>query len=512
MPYSRIREAPESSSAATLRAVVAALADAWAPQQNTASEQRLVPLAGVMPESLVKKAVARVVRQNALDPSLARYVKTEGLARQVVQHYNHIEGNVGYPAIIIGAPNGGVAYLASLLQVPYLPAYFLLSFANHTAPDDIAAYQDFGSGLIKPILKANPDLLAVNHYDPIHDRFLVEEVNHVRLKLLELPDAYQQFITKHLAPDGIIFYADSAYEWLQYHIDERHMFQVGGLGGFSAKDYLMGSDAIDEWLEAQKADHRGGWTLPDYKPVMTRESEWGTLPEFREAVDDFAYENGYEFKALRMEHPEEFSALAYTAYLWESRLNDRSPNGLLVECFNQINPTAALRADLLPLWVPFNTEDSLEFLESMVPIIPSGLAVGLSLVPNFTKTPDTPQAESWKEVAEEIGPVHWIGVNPKRYPMDVAALFNYLPELKKWVQSKPGEEDAPNLTPEEFLQMMSYIHDENLFEDLLSTFETEDLSQAEPIETAPLDDYELEMDDDMDIDMYDIEEIPEPEP
>ncbi len=489
MPYSRIREAPESSSAATLRAVVAALNNAWhVPQQGTTTEKRLAQLASRLPESVVKKIIAREVQQRALDPNLARYVKTEGLARQAVANYEHIEGKIGYPAILIGAPNGGIAYLAALLGVPFLPGYFLLSFADHSDPDNIEAYEQSGSELIAPILHQNPDLLAVNHYDPVHDRFLIEEVNHVRLKLLALPEAYQTFIEQHLAPGGVIFYVDNEFPWPQYRIGSHHWFQVGGLGGFNAEEFLNGSPVLDEWLAGKKSNHRGGWRLPKYEGqlVETRESEWGSIPSFREAVRTFAEGQEYEFRALHGYHPEDFSALAYTAYLWESRLHDRAINGLLVECFSQINPTAALRADLLPLWMPFNTQDSLEFFARMTPMIPKGLTVAISLLANFTKTPDLPPAQAWEKIAARIGPVNWIGVHPDRYPVDLASIFDYATDLQKWVQEHPGEKPRPHLTPEDLLSMIRNLnrHGSRLFTYLLNE-EDEESPQPAPIEEPP---------------------------
>ncbi len=493
MPYSRIREAPESSSAATLRAVVAALNDAWhAPQHSTPTEKRFAHMARRLPEWAIKKAVARAVRQRALDPELARFVKSEGLARQVIAHYRQTEGRIGYPAIIIGAPNGGVAYLAALLDVPFLPAYFLLSFADHTNPDDIATYHSHGAELIDTILHANPDLLAINHYDPIHDRFLVEEVNHIRLKLLGLPEAYQKFIERHLAPGGVIFYVDNRYTWHQYRVDERHMFQVGGLGGFSDMTYIKGSETIDAWLAEQKSDHRGGWQLAGYDLEVARESEWGSLPEFRTAVRDFATEKGYQFKAINGEHPEDFSALAYTAYLWESRLHDITPNGVLVECFSQINPTAALRAALLPLWMPFNTQDSLDYFARMTPYLPKDIPVGLSLLPGFTTTPDLPPAQAWQQVGEKIGPVRWIGVHPDRYPMDISALFDYAPDLQQWVQEFPRQSPRPQLSPEELLDMMRYLtsHGSRLFTYLLNAGTEEDEDPPPLEDPISMDTYE----------------------
>ena len=471
MPYSRIREAPESSSAATLRAVVAALTDAWhAPQHITPTEKRFAQMARHLPEWAIKKAVARAVRQRALEPDLARFVKTEGLARQVIAHYQHVQNRVGYPALIIGAPNGGVAYLAALLDTPFLPSHFLLSFADHSDPDDIATYHSRGAQLIDTILNANPDLLAVNHYDPIHDRFLVEEVNHIRLKLLELPEAYQKFIQNHLAPGGTIFYVDNRYTWHQYRVNDRHMFQVGGLGGFSDEEYIEGSEVISAWLAEQNSEHRGGWQLAGYDLEIARESEWGGLPEFREAVKHFATEMGYQFKAINGEHPEDFSALAYTAFLWERRLHDVKPNGILVECFSQINPTAALRSAFLPLWMPFNTQDSLDYFTRMTPYLPKDLPVGISLLPGFTKTPDLPAAQAWQEAGEKIGPVRWIGVNPDRYPMDISAIFDYAPDLQQWVQEFPRQSPRPRLSPEELLDMMTYLthHGSRLFTYLLN--------------------------------------------
>ena len=489
MPYSRIREAPESSSAATLRAVVAALNDAWhAPQQGTTTEKRLARLASYLPESVIRRLIAREVRQRALDPGLARYVKTEGLARQATAHYELLEGKIGYPAILIGAPNGGVAYLAALLGVPFLPGFFLLSFAHHSDPDDVTTYARRGKELIQPILEQNPDLLAVNHYDPVHDRFLVEEVNHVRLKLMRLPEAYRNFIRRHLAPGGVIFYIDNEFSWPNYRFSDRHWLQVGGLGGISEEEYLQGSARLDEWLAQQKSAHRGGWSLPDSDDRLEEgpESEWGSLPALRDSVKAFAEEHQYRFRALHGYHPEDFSALAYTAYLWESRLTDRNIQGLLVECFNQINPTAALRADLLPLWMPFNTEDSLDFFMRMIPMIPRDLPVVLSLLPNFTRTPDLPPADAWRRVAQRIGPVSWIGVHPERYPMDLMAIFDYTTDLQHWVQEHPGEDSPPHLAPDDLLTMLQNLnaHGSRLFTYLLSDDEEEE-PEPESIEEPP---------------------------
>ncbi len=481
MSYPRIREAPESSSAATLRAVAAALNNAWhAPYPPTPAEKRLARLAHRLPRALVQRLLARTVRKRALEPNLSRYVKTSGLAKQALAHYKPESKKQGYPAIIIGAPNGGVAYLAALMGAPFLPAWFLLSFADRTDPDDVEAYHEHGSHFIDAILAANPDLLAVNHYDPIHDRFLVAEANHVRLKMLALPEAYKRFISRHLAPDGALFYVNNNYPWQQFQVNDRHTFQVGGLGGFSAQDYLEGSETIDAWLAQQKSEHRGGWNLPDYELTAAPESEWGSLPQFRASVKAFADANGYQFRAINGAHPEDFGALAYTAYLWEGRMHERRHNGVLLECFGQINPTAALRADLLPLWAPFNTQDSLDYFARMSPYLPKGTPVIMALMASFIQTPDLPPARDWEKVAQKYGDVTWIGANPQRYPVDIAAFIDYAPDLQQWVAAHPGQQQRPSLKPEEFLDMMSYLakNGSRLFTHLLNWQKAEEEENA----------------------------------
>ncbi|NOZ71297.1 MAG: hypothetical protein GXP38_05180 [Chloroflexi bacterium] len=472
MAYPRIRETLESSSAAVLQAVAAALSNAWyrPPQIGPALGATALRWAGRLPDKVIASLGARALRNTGLDPALAGELTTEGLARQALTAYERVEPGVGYPAIMLGAPNGGVAYLAALLRIPYLPAQFLLSFSHRSKADDIKSYQAYGASLIDTILQRNPDLHAINHYDPIHDRFLVVHLNHVRLKLRQLPQTFQQFIRAHLAPGGIIFFADCTYQWDQYLIAENHTFQVGGLGGYVSADYFEGNEEIDAWLESIGAEHRGGWTLSEHWPISEEpESEWGSLPEFKAAVQDFAANEEYQFKALSGGHPEDFSALAYTAYLWEADMHEHAPQGMLVECFNQINPTAALRANLLPLWLPFHTDDSLQYLARMAPYLPKDIPLLLSLVPSLLHTHDTPGALAWEEVASKAGPLNWIGVNPERYPIDIAARANYLPALQAWVNERQLPEPRPQMTPDDLLEMMAYLqrHGANLLPMLL---------------------------------------------
>jgi hypothetical protein len=69
--------------------------------------------------------------------------------------------------------------------------------------------------------------------------------------------------------------------------------------------------------------------------------------------------------------------------------------------------------------------------------------------------------------------------------MDIAAIFDYAPDLQQWVQAHPGQEPRPHLSPEGLLEMMKYLnhHGSRLFTYLLNTDEEEEES---PVVEKPI--------------------------
>ena len=427
---------PADSSAVAMRATAAALRGEFLPGvAGGRAQEWLTGLISLLSSRAVRWAVEQAIRRRGTDPALASQVRADALALWAISLYEGLPGP--FPALLLGAPNGGVAHLAAALGVPFLSEHFLISFRSPAIhPDDVAAYKARGDGLARPILDRNPDLAVVNHYDPLHDRLLIRHVNHIRVKLLDLPPAYRAFVQARLEPGGAILFIDCQYPWRQYRVGERHTFQVGGLGGVDDEEFIRGSPFI------------GGWQL-DLPLEVQPESEWGTLPRFRQAAEEFARERGYRFVVLRGDSPEHYAELAFRAHRLLSEKEGRPPQGVLVDCFTQLNPEANRLSRLLSCWLPFNCADSLAFLKRMVSHFPPGHPVLFAPLPSLSPSFDTVPLPRWLEALEGFS-VMLVGVNPRLYPFDVASLFRFPRELEAWCRAHPDPVRA-QLTVEELV-------------------------------------------------------------
>lgn len=329
----------------------------------------------------------------------------------------------GYQAIMVGSPNGGIAHLAALLRAPFLTTSFGLTFRHPPIePDQLEAYCESGEELAATILSGNPDeeIEVVNHYDPLHDRSLVRYVNFLRIKLLELPEAYQEFILGNLAPGGKIILINCHYQWPQYVVAERSFLQVGGLGGISPQEYLE------------------RWPL-DLPLKERRESEWGCPGEFATAVKAFAEDHGIKVIKIDFDHPQEYGLLAYRAYL---ACEGARREEVLFDCFNHQNPRTNIQTGIPGLWLPFNTEDCRAFARGFL----EGKEferIYLTLLPSFAHSPDTATLESWRELLSHHGELELLGINPRTFPTDPLAPFRFVGKLrglrKKYRLSRPLE-------------------------------------------------------------------------
>jgi len=316
----------------------------------------------------------------------------------------------GYQAIMVGSPNGGISHLAALLRAPFLTTSFGLTFRHPPIkPDELEPYYESGKRLAEVLLSNNAGerIEIINHYDPLHDRSLVRYVNFLRIKLLELPGAYQEFILGNLAPQGKIILINCCYRWPQYVVAERSFLQVGGLGGISPQEYLA------RWPLNLPLEER-------------RESEWGCPGEFATAVKDFAEDHGIEVIEIDFDHPQEYGLLAYRAYLACEGVRGEE---ILFDCFNHQNPRTNIQTGIPGLWLPFNTEDCLAFARGFL----EGKKferIYLTLLPSFARSPDTATLESWRELLSHHGKLELLGINPRTFPADTLAPFRFAGQMR----------------------------------------------------------------------------------
>ncbi len=274
--------------------------------------------------------------------------------------------------------------------------------------------------------------MTIQHYDPIHDGWMTRFVNHLRFKLIDLPRAYVEFIKARLKPGGAVVFLEGGASWLRYRVGPHSVFQVGGWGGISAEEFLDGSDRIRGY--AQRAGLKiTDWRLEGYPLERGPESEWGSEPGLADALEAFCKREGYQFVRIFLPHPNDFSRLAFSSALKLLELEGRKPSGVLVEMFSQFDANASIQAGLLPLWLIFNTKDSLEYLKEMMPQFPVGKPVFFSPLATFSLTPDM---VSWQDWENALADIKWtnIGTRSDHYPSDARALVKWADPLRRWVK------------------------------------------------------------------------------
>ena len=349
-------------------------------------------------------------------------VSVDALARGCVAHY---PGTERYPAIVVGSPNGAVAHLASLLGAPFLTTSFGLAFRHPAiAPDDLVAYRETSLAVAERIVAGNPGggYEIVCHYDPLHDRSMVQASDFIRIKLHHLPAVYCDFIRDRLAPDGTLILVDCTYDWPQIALGERIFLQIGGLGAIEARDYL------ERWL-------------PDAPAETRRESEWGCPKGFAVSVMGFAAQHGIPLVEIARDHPADYSLLAYNVYLACEGVRSGT---ILIDCFNHQNPRTNLATGIPALWLPFNTADGLALVERAL----RGRTLDrifFAPLPSFAGSPDTVPLDTWIEHLSPYGSIEWIGVRQANYPADPLAPYRFVRDMAELRETL--EQDAELYLP-----------------------------------------------------------------
>ena len=391
-----------------------------------------------------------------IEKSLIKHATVENAANWVVSQYK-TQTNSKFNYMLIGAPSGAVSHFATLLKAPFLSQHFLLTIREKERnPDDIYRILKSGLDTAQKLNKINgKDIEIIIHYDPVHDRFLLKYLDTIRFKIRKLPQAYREFMLKHMEKEGTILFFDVKYMWKHYRVEDNITFQIGGLGGISPDEYLFGSERLRKWLHSQRSKVES-WNLNnEYSLETYPESEWGTVDYLEKETKEFANENGFKFFKIHITHPEKVSEIVFNLFTELLKKTNKEINSFFFDCFTAINPLFNLQTSSVPIWLPFNCEDSFQFAKRMIKKINSIKTVEnpkifLTLVPSFTSTPDEVPLPRWISLLENISKnISLIGTSKKYYPYDTIYPFKYIKYIHKYSKKYHNPLQIKELSPKE---------------------------------------------------------------
>ncbi|MFH1514345.1 MAG: hypothetical protein ABIG42_02680 [bacterium] len=382
------------------------------------------------PKNIRKLMMEQMVGTIAANIELADDVNSTELTSWVVGEYPEKQ----YDSIIIGSPSGGVGHLASYLNSPFLTQHFLMGFKGTFPIDDSERYMDGCFRSAQRITDKNPDLFAIIHYDPIHDRFIVKKTGFIRVKLLSLHDVYRDFISRSLKPGGTIVLIGCRYPWSQYEISDRINFQLGGLGGVSYEEYYKGSDRIVKYINRERRSSERtafqikheDWLLRAYGQNLYPESEWGLLPSFADDVRSFADSNRYRVVEIMPDHPDQLGEIMYRAFtVLIQKEHGEMNRRIFMDSFTNSSPVFNRKVSACPLWLPFICDDSYNFATRILDTEAKTTEILLALHPSFSDPFDLTPLDKWMSYLSRFKNVNLIGVNDKKYPADLTAYFKF---------------------------------------------------------------------------------------
>ncbi len=447
-------ESPESASPGVTRAVSAGLLGEYSESFVLEHWQRpLLKILGYPPPGLARYFMSRFNALSGIDASLIHDLDINQLIRARLDDYRRPQGP--FPAIVIGAAMGGAsAHLSLALGAPFLPQAFVLTLKKGSIDGRADVYLNRSKALANQIANNNPGIITIQHFDPIHDEWVVRYANNLRLKLIDLPDEYKEYIYRNLQPEGAICILDSQANWLRYRVGVRSFLQVGGWGDIPAEEFLRGSERIDRFCR-EVGYTFSRWDLPDYPLENGPESEWGCEPGLSASLESFCQREGFRFVRISMPNPFDYSRLAFRTVKRQLYKSGQEPGGVLIESFGQFDATAIMRSGLLPVWLIFNTQDNLRYLQSIRSEFPSDKPVFFSPLVTFTIAPDIVTWEDWQNALKGL---LWknIGARPGHYPADPWAILNWAQPLRRWVNDHP-QQIQQLLSAEELLNLSKNI-------------------------------------------------------
>ena len=357
----------------------------------------------------------------AIAPEKLAQVRDEDIAAWVADQYPRRR----YPAVFVGSSNGALVHLAAALHAPWLPQTFLIPVRQKgVGVDEPRQALEFGREPGRRLLEANPDLQLHHMHDANQDRLMTHYMTYFRIKRRRLGRAYARFITERLAPGGLVVLVDCRHSWPTTRVGPRHVFQHGGSGGITPKEYLEGSPRVAGWFAEHGLDRRG-WDSP--APDGTSpEAEWGFEQAIAADLERLASARGYRLVRISFDDPEDPSPLVAELYRFWYRTRGLEAGRLLVDSFIIMDPLWTLRLGAVPFWMKFNTATSAEALERYLDEAEPYDEIHLMLFAHGVDSIGLTPIGRWRRLLNRARTQgRFVGVDEDAYPADFATFARY---------------------------------------------------------------------------------------
>ncbi len=389
----------------------------------------LAALSAIVPRGVREHIYQLGGRKEAASPEALAAFDADAAAEAIVNLYPKRR----YPAIAIGSSNGAAVHLCAALGIPWLPQNLLiLARESELDPDRPRDVLEKGRRHARSLLASNPDLALHHMVDPSQDRLMTREALYFRVKRLRLGQVYERFIADHLAPGGSLITIECNLQWPVVRVGERHVFQLGGVGGLTPEEYLQGSERVAAFLEAQGSRLEGWDAAPpdEHQP----EAEWGFSPSLAEDVQRFAETAGCRFRRLRFDHPEELSPFVANLYRWWYRREGvgGDPERLILESFFLMDPWHVLQTASVPFWTVFNAETSVREAGRYLEAVEAFDDIRAVVFSHGMSSPGLAPMSSWLALlARARVSSGLLGVDAREYPKDFRVFLRYHNALRR---------------------------------------------------------------------------------
>lgn len=364
---------------------------------------RLIRVAARLPWPLLREIYRRIGGAEGIPPEQLRRVDLSAVASAFAGAFPDRR----YRGVLIGASNGALTHLAAAMQIPWLPQTVLVPVRRHADPDRADLALDFGRRWGPELLGANPDIVLHQMHDAAQDELMIARMAYFRTKWQQLPEAYDRFLSRQLAPGAPVFMIDDQLTWPSTKVDDRHWFQTGGLGGMAPEDHLAAPHT-----PAADAD------VP--------EAEWGTEPGFVEAVRRWCADHDHPLVMISYRGPQQPAAPVAEIIRSALRARGERSDDLIIPSFVLGDPWRTLNRALVPYWTYFPVHDAVAGLDDYLARAEPFRRVYVLGFQHGVDSPGVAAPGDFRKIIRRHGAEPMmLAVRTEQWPHDIGSLARY---------------------------------------------------------------------------------------